>query len=364
MNLDLNSTAYLPNERNFKKNNIKKYSGKFKIAVVNVRSLTASSALYELIHEAKTSKLGILGIIEHRRILKEPWTQPMPLGAGWQWIISSAEKGTDGKHGSIGGVGLLISPQWSHAYISNQSISPRVMVVSFQGKHNKFHVIIFYSPTATMRASKLAVRAEYNLILEFIRSQPKGDIIVTLCDANATLSTDDDTCTPRRVLFSPKEKSNKNSEIFRDFLDESNNFPVNARFRQRHRSLYYSFFGPKKRRARLDYILIHGKWLTCISDAYVQPLKFISSDHSMVIAEGKWRLKVKEKIQAKPRLDFSVLKQADTARHFLESMTTHYHFDADSSVDTNFGSMVDAFNSACQETDLPVQTREQKRIPW
>jgi hypothetical protein len=84
----------------------------------------------------------------------------------------------------------------------------------------------------------------------------------------------------------------------------------------------------------------------------------------MVIAEGKWRLKVKEKIQAKPRLDFSVLKQVDTARNFLESMTTHYHFDADSSVDTNFGSMVDAFNTACQETDLPVQTREQKRIPW
>ena len=163
-NLDLNSTAILPKERNFKKNNIQKYNGNFKIAVVNVRSLAADSAAYELIHEAKTLELGILGIIEHRRILREPWSQPMPLGAGWQWILSSAEKGADGKHGSIGGVGLLISPQWSHAYVSHQFISPRVMVVSFQGKHNKFHVIIFYSPTAVIRASKIAVRAEYNHI--------------------------------------------------------------------------------------------------------------------------------------------------------------------------------------------------------
>ena len=79
-------------------------------------------------------------------------------------------------------------------------------------------------------------------------------------DFNATVKTDpadgEKRGAKRRVLFSPREKQNLNAPALRKMMDELDLYPVNSRLELKKSSDHFTFFGPKKRRARLDYIMV------------------------------------------------------------------------------------------------------------
>ena len=204
-------------------------------------------------------------------------------------------------------------------------------------------------------------KSAYARITEHLEGIPKGDIVLTLLDANATLVPDDNTAITKRVLFGPNEAvANANSGVFREFLEESDNYPLNCRFCQPR---YVTFWGPNNRTAQLDYILVRGKWLTCFSDAFVHPFCSISSDHAMVVARGKWRLKAQDKKLGAPRLDFFLLKDPNTSREFLDKIK-EFSFDPVIGIDSNYANFVNLFKEACTSANLQPMTKEQKRIPW
>ena len=339
-------------------NNIKNRSfcEEFQVASCNVRTLCNDDKLYELVYEAIKFQWGILGIIEHRRVFPTAMSQPCAVGRGWKWLLLSAEKGSvaltsQSQHGSTGGIGLLISPKWMSAFIGFDALSSRVLVVHFRVSIGKLHVIVFYGHPAT-GASVEKNKPLYDSMTNFINNTPKSDIVLILCDANATLPVDGD-----RVRFGPQEKQNNNSSAFSEFIEASDTYPLNARFRK---SNYYTFWGPKGRRARLDYILVHGKWANCFSDAFVHPLRFSSSDHAAVVVKGKWRLRQQKKTKGAPRLDFSVLKQSETAAQLVDIMGTL----SDASLNDKSATFTSNFQHACKSMAIPNIKSRQQRIPW
>ena len=355
------ATKILRYEKKRTTNNIKKFDSEFMVAIGNVRSLVRPDQVYELVNEAIIFKLGILAIVEHRKILNEPWDCPKNLGKGWQWLLLSAEKGADGIHGSIGGVGVIMSPTWAKAYSNFIVVSTRTLVVTFDGKHNKLHIIIHYAHPATSVANVEKNKIAYSKITEHLDGIPKGDIALTLLDANATLVPDNNSAITNRVLYGPnKATPNANTGVFREFLEESDNYPLNCRFRQPR---YITFWGPNKRTAQLDYILVKGKWVNCFTDAFVHPFCSISSDHAMVVARGKWRLKAQVKKLGAPRLDFSMLKDPTISREFLDRIK-EFALDSTIGIDANYANFVNIFIEACSSANLQPMTKEQKRIPW
>ena len=66
--------------RTFRPSSIKKFDSPFLLAVGNVRTLCGDHRLYELVNEAINLKLGLLALIEHRRIIPEAWAAPHDIG--------------------------------------------------------------------------------------------------------------------------------------------------------------------------------------------------------------------------------------------------------------------------------------------
>ena len=236
--------------RTMRPNNIQKFDSSFLLAVGNVRTLCGDHRLYELVNEAINLKLGLLALIEHRRIIPEAWAAPHDIGRGWKWLILSAAKGADGIHGSTGGIGLLISPQWARVYAGFTVIDgARALVVTFDGKFNKFHAVVIYAHPATCADNVASNKILFAAVAAHIEAIPKGDMVVTLLDANATVTTDGESDYPvKRVLYGPNRvQINRNSSVFREFLEDSDNFPLNCRFRQPR---YATFWSPNGRTAQ------------------------------------------------------------------------------------------------------------------
>ena len=363
-------------------NRIGHKSSEFAVAGWNCRvtTTTRNGRLYEVLAGALSDQIGFLGLVEHRDIFSDDTSGRITtLAEGWIWLSVSAERGPTGM-ANVGGIGALISPMFYQAYVSHKVISPRLLAVVFKRKVDntqspdihRIHIVVNYSHTA-MSANREATLAHYELLSSYVASIPKGDIIIILGDFNATVKTDSLLSSSqkaqgmrRRVLYSPKvEKQNENSAVFREFLEQNDLYPINTRFRQSHDNRYYTFYGPRGRRARLDYILVRGKWANGFRSVDVRPARNLGSDHQMVIARGKWRLCRQQKQKVEPRLDFTYLKDPAVAKTFLQSV--EQNFDAQTevvSLDDTFASFVAAYNGACAEVNIPYQTRRQRRVPW
>jgi len=360
----------------------------FTVAAWNTRSKIRATApesrLYEIINEAIVDHIGFLGLVEHRDIFDDaPHGKVLSLPTGWKWIAVSAECGPSG-HSNVGGVGALISPKFNQAYLSHEVISPRLLAVVFKHQPakdtqrartsnnvHKIHIVVNYSHTATPGNEEASV-IHYELLSNYITSVPLGDVVIVLGDFNATVETDLPLSSSqsargkhRRVLYSPKvENQNGNSAVFREFLEQNDMYPINTRFRQSNNNDYYTFYGPRGRRARLDHILVRGKWASGFRSVEVRDAQCYKSDHKMVIARGKWKLCRQQKQTPQNRYDFSKLKDPPTAERFLKSISEKYEFNPDVSLDDTFNSFVAAYNETCVEVQLPCQTRRQRRVPW
>ena len=335
-----------------------------------------------MVEEAIADHIGILGLVELRNIFPmedEPNGRITHLAKGWVLISASAERGPSGR-ANIGGIGALISPQTYEAYLSHKLLSPRILALVFRrsaGKNskgtNRIHILVTYCYTATEGYKELS-RAHYEIIANYIASVPLGDIVIIVGDFNATVVTDPPLTKSqkalgvhRRVLYSPKgEPQNNNSEIFREFIDQNDLYPINTRFRQSHNNNYHTFSGPNGRRARLDYILVRGKWASGFRTVTVRPLRNQWSDHKMIIARGKWRLCRQQRLKGVPRLDLSVMKDPDTAGAFLSAFQQRYQFNSEDSLDQSFIKFSDAYKETCHGAvvNIPLMTKRQRRVPW
>ena len=112
------------------------------VSSINVRTLVPLGRLDELTHSAKSYKIDVLAIQEHRFFHpKEPlkYHQAGP----FQLVTSSSTKNSS--NSSVGGVGFLLSPRASDNLLDVEPISSRIMVLTLKG-NPKTTVICVYSP--------------------------------------------------------------------------------------------------------------------------------------------------------------------------------------------------------------------------
>ena len=368
-----------------RKNMLGHFNAGISLGTVNTRSCLVPARLGELITECDTNGIGLLAVTEHRLHLKD-CADPVKIddkANGVRFIYGSAEKGELGAN--VGGVGLLISPRCVDAYDGCSLPHPRVLHVKFLARPNRVnpnntqqlrrvHQIVVYFPTA---AAGKAAREKYlevaKIVSQVVQSIPLRDTVVVSGDFNATVKTDpadgEKRGAKRRVLFSPREKQNLNAPALRKMMDELDLYPVNSRLELKKSSDHFTFFGPKKRRARLDYIMVRGKWAHGFTSVKVQPLRNITSDHRLVIVTGTLKLRRKDQpIKHSVRLDFSILGQDSPERQttsdsILEMVGKDYLFDPGKSHNDNCIALT-AVLKVASSTFIPQMTKHKKRCPW
>ena len=114
------------------------------ISSFNTRTLNDISQSGELTAGAVLHQHDAICDQEHRLYHSDVSLKHHTMGKGWTLITSSAQK--NNMNASIGGVGMLLSPRAHSALDNIESISPRILIASFNG-NPKTSIICCYSPT-------------------------------------------------------------------------------------------------------------------------------------------------------------------------------------------------------------------------
>ena len=198
-------------------------------------------------------------------------------------VTSSAWRNSVGA--ATGGVGFVLTHKAHEAITNVQVISPRILSVSFDG-NPKLTVIVVYSPTEgdTTEAAEV-----FHLNLRMAISQiPAHNLLFAVGDFNAHLSKVDDN-DPRWYYH---RSTNRNGELLRDTLEESQLEATNHRFQKRPGKLWTFLSDAVLTKTQLDYVLVRKKWRNSVKNT--EPYNFFSSlgsDHRVVVSDIKLSLR-------------------------------------------------------------------------
>ena len=255
-----------------------------RIGTWNVRSLYQGK-LQMVVSEMERYNIDIMGICEHR------WA-----GQGHvhveegTFIYSGTEKGGQS------GVGLYLSKTTTGMMLGYNPISDRILTVRLHGKRRNITIIQIYAPTST--APEEEIENFYIKIQDTLEKSHKQDIKIIMGDFNAKVGverTEDERKT--KGPFSIGHR-NESGEKLVNFCFENNLDIMNTFFKQHPRRLYTWTTPDRKTRNQIDYIITQQRWRTSISSAKTYPGADCDTDHELLVADFKIKLK---RIKRNPR---------------------------------------------------------------
>ena len=173
-------------------------------------------------------------------------------------------------------------------------------------------------------------------------------------DLNAQLSATD--LTPH----TPYKRENRNTHYLIEFTSSCDLKAANTLFTKSHGSLT-TFYGPRQRRATLDYILLRSRWVRSARNCSA---KFppISSDHNMLTLALKWTLK-KKTPTVSTRQDHSILlSDTATAQAFSKDIVDNFTW-VEQDGPANYTKIVDLVKNSLDK-NVPKLVHHKKNVPW
>ena len=255
-----------------------------KMSTFNVRTLQSIHQLSELTASAIQHNIDVICVQEHRRLHIDVNLKHHSVGKGWTFISASAWKNST--NSTIGGVGMLLSPQAMKALISIEKITPRVIVATFQG-NPRTTVISCYSPTNV--SAEEEVETFYEDLSSLVKAIPKHNVLVIGGDLNAQLGPSDQHKTAYH------QSTNRNGEHLELFLIENGLLCLNTHFQKRKGKLWTHTY-PNGAKAQLDFILLNKKWSNSAQNCEAYNTFYgVSSDHRVVTSRLQLSLRANRK---------------------------------------------------------------------
>jgi hypothetical protein len=319
-----------------------------KIGTYNSRTLKAKWRRHELVCYCVREGIEILAIQEHRILFKsDDPIRKEHYGNDWVFLYTTA----DDKGG--GGVGFLISSRVYKFISSVKSVSSRILQLNVRD-HAKIASCFYsiYSPTS---CSELDIVEEfYNVLSSSVSTIPMATILFIMGDTNAMLLKEGS------VLFTPNDSSNRNTEMLVDFIQLHGLIAANTLFQKKSQ---VSFYGPKRRRVLLDYILVRKKWCKSVSNCDVKCVPSVASDHNLIMATIKWVLKNNKKGKSRCRYDLSYLKNQDCTKAVSDFINVEYGLKHSTDIQENYTLFSELTREAIEKF-VPKQDKIIKRKPW
>ena len=191
------------------------------------------------------------------------------------------------------GVALIVNKRVQNAILGCNLKNDRMISVHFQGKPFRITVIQVYAPTSN--AEEAEVKRFYEDLQDLLELTPKKDVLFIIGDWNAKVGSQE---TPGVTGKFGLGVQNEAGQRLIEFCQENALVIANTLFQQHKRRLYTWTSPDGRHRNQTDYILCSKRWRSSIQSAKTRPGADYGSDHELLIA--KFRLKLK-KVGKTPR---------------------------------------------------------------
>lgn len=320
------------------------------IAAWNVRTMYESSKAAQIAKEMRKYDIKILGISEAR------WTGNGKVRCSTgETIIYS---GKENEHQS--GVAIMINKETAKSLIEWYPVDDRLMYARFDSKHIKLSIIQCYSPTNEV--SDEEKDTFYNNLQGIIHRTPKHDMIIVMGDMNAKVgnnNTDRETSIGKHGLG----EMNENGERMMDFCEMNGLIACNTLFP--HKDIHkYTWISPDKRtKNQIDYIMINRRWRRSVIDARTYRGADVNSDHVLLRAKIKLKLRATKKTNTRRKFAVHKLKQPEVINEFTLKLRNRFSAleTEDQTIPEKWNNITTAFISAAEET---IGYRKNAKEEW
>ena len=265
---------------------------KARIGTWNVRTLYQTGKLVNVIQEMNRCGISALGIAETHWTGKGHFTT-----ATGELVIFS------GSQDHRAGVGVTLSKSVSNSMIAYRAISDRVLYVRIRAAPFNISLIEVYAPTTEATDEK--VEEFYDQTRTALEISQSQDVVFVAGDFNAKVGTDrldPDVC-GRYGL----ETLNERGERLINFCRDHDLFITNTAFKHHERRRYTWQSPGGGYRNQIDFILVKNRWKTCVENSRAYPGPDCGSDHNLVGAVVRLKIKKNEFKSRRVRLNLDAL---------------------------------------------------------
>lgn len=327
---------------------------KTRIGTWNIRTLYESGKSAQVAREMERYNIKVLGLCETR------WNGngQTRLSTGETIIYSGHE---DMTHDHTQGVALLLAPEAMRALVAWEPVSPRLMAARFNSKGRKTTIIQCYAPTNVAQEEE---KEDFYISLQSLLDRtPRRDMKIVMGDLNAKVG---DNNTGKELIMGRHGVGtcNENGELFTDFCS-FNDLVIGGTIyphRKIHKTTWTSPDG--KTENQIDHFTIDRKWRRSMQDVRVRRGADAASDHQLLVATLKTKLRSFCDSAGKPHHKFNIqfLKDKKKAEEFncevrnrFEALTEL----AEETVETHWTEVQKTWKEACTKI-LGRKEREQK----
>ena len=268
-------------------------------------------------------------------------------------ILYSGHEEEDAHHTE--GVAFMLSHEAQNALISWEAAGPRIIYASFKTKKEniKLNIIQCYAPTNDK--DEETKEDFYNKLQTLCDKLKEKDMTILMGDLNANIGSDNsgyEEVMGRQGLG----KMNENGEMLADFCAFNNMIIGGSVFPHRriHKATWVS---PDHRTEnQIDHICIGRKFRRSMQDVRVQRGADAASDHHLVLARMKMKLRKRE-VKRSTRTQYNVdfLKDRLTTETFRLTVRNKYEAlqdlldEGNMDIDTQWQQIKEMWTSTCSE---------------
>uniref|UniRef100_A0A8B9WLE6 Endonuclease/exonuclease/phosphatase domain-containing protein n=1 Tax=Bos mutus grunniens TaxID=30521 RepID=A0A8B9WLE6_BOSMU len=185
------------------------------------------------------------------------------------------------------GVAIMVNKRVRNAILGCNLKNDTMISVRFQGKPFNITVVEGYAPTSN--AEEPEVEQFYEDLQDLLELTPQKDVLFILGDWNAKVGSQE---TPGVTGKFGLGERNEAGQRLIEFCQEKALVIANT-ILQQHKRRFYTWTSPDgQHRNQIDYVLCSQKWSSSIQSAKTRPGADCGSDHELLIA--KFRLKLKK----------------------------------------------------------------------
>jgi endonuclease/exonuclease/phosphatase family metal-dependent hydrolase len=269
------------------------------IATWNVRTLYEAGKLDNAIREMEKYHIDILGIAEVR------WTEAGKVEKDNHTLIYSG--GGQHQHG----VGIIMTKKVSQSLFGFWPISDRVILMKLRGKPFDIAVIQVYAPTTSHTEEEL--ETFYEDVQKAIKTVKSDDILFVIGDLNAKVGKD-------KYLgitgaFGLGKRNERGTRLIQ-FCERNQLVITNTWFEHPARHIYTWKSPGDIKRNQIDYIMIRSRFRNSVVDVKTFPGADIGSDHNLLRAKIKVKLKIPIRAKRNEQRDMSLLRTPEYKNKF------------------------------------------------
>ena len=329
----------------------------------NVRTMYETGKTAQIATEMKRYNLTLLGISETH------WTQSgqKRINTG-EMLLYSGHEEDNAPHTE--GVALMLSGPAQRALLGWEAHGPRIIAATFRTKKKKIRMNVIQCYAPTNDSNEEDKNQFYNRLQNIMDKYPQKDVNILMGDLNAKIGQDNtgyEEVMGRQGLGN----MNENGERFADFC-AMNNLAIGGTIFPHRRIHKATWVSPDQvTENQIDHICMAKKFRRTLQDVRVRRGADVASDHHLLVARLKMKLKKnwKETATAKRmKYNISMLKDISTKQEFSLSLTNKYQVlqelieEEEVTIDSQWQKVKGAFVSTCQEVVGPKRHQQKEWI--